>query len=135
MTFISFREWWVKYGQRFRNGHLWEWMKYGQCLRNGHLWEKASRCPDDARWETVTCARCGRDQRRAVKRMSAEDVRRYMLRQMSALERARPLCPDHRDKAAGQPCLLCEIERLRRENDCLRKDVAALTDRLTLEVE
>jgi hypothetical protein len=24
-----------------------------------------------------------------------------------------PLCPDHRDKVAGKPCLQCEVERLR----------------------
>ena len=35
------------------------------------------------------------------------------IRQIKAMERMRPLCPDHRDKAKDFPCLMCEIERLR----------------------
>lgn len=30
---------------------------------------------------------------------------------LHAMERLRPLCPDHQDKARGYQCLLCEIER------------------------
>ena len=41
------------------------------------------------------------------------DAARAFARLVAALERQRPLCPDHRDKAKGYPCLLCEIERLR----------------------
>ncbi len=33
---------------------------------------------------------------------------------------ANNLCPDHRDKQAGKPCLACEIERLQSENKELR---------------
>lgn len=36
-----------------------------------------------------------------------------------AYERQRPLCPDHRDKAKGFPCLMCEIERLTKQRDDL----------------
>ena len=28
-----------------------------------------------------------------------------------------PLCPDHRDKVAGKPCLQCEVERLTRQRN------------------
>lgn len=30
---------------------------------------------------------------------------------------ANNLCPDHRDKQTGQPCLACQIERLRKQRD------------------
>lgn len=36
-----------------------------------------------------------------------------MLRSKAAGSLANNLCPDHRDKQAGKPCLACEIERLR----------------------
>lgn len=29
---------------------------------------------------------------------------------IEAVDRTRPLCPDHRDKASGYHCLLCELE-------------------------
>jgi len=29
---------------------------------------------------------------------------------MNSLEQSRPLCPDHRDKQRGRPCLACTIE-------------------------
>jgi hypothetical protein len=48
------------------------------------------------------------------------DAARAFARLVAALERQRPLCPDHRDKAGGYPCLLCEIERLRTDNHHLR---------------
>ena len=34
---------------------------------------------------------------------------------------ANNLCPDHRDKQAGKPCLACEIDRLKAENKRLRE--------------
>jgi hypothetical protein len=34
---------------------------------------------------------------------------------------ANNLCPDHRDKQAGKPCLACEISRLTKERDALHK--------------
>jgi hypothetical protein len=36
---------------------------------------------------------------------------------------ANNLCPDHRDKQSGKPCLACEIERLEKENAALREKV------------
>lgn len=33
---------------------------------------------------------------------------------LEAVERQRPLCPDHRDKQVGKPCLACRIEELER---------------------
>ena len=38
-----------------------------------------------------------------------------MLNQLiEAFDRARPLCPDHRDKQRGKSCLACRIETLER---------------------
>lgn len=31
---------------------------------------------------------------------------------LEAVDRARPLCPNHRDKQHGKTCLACRIERL-----------------------
>lgn len=36
---------------------------------------------------------------------------------------ANNLCPDHRDKQTGRPCLACEIERLQRENKQLHDEL------------
>lgn len=36
---------------------------------------------------------------------------------------ANNLCPDHRDKQAGKPCLACEIEALTAERDRLKKSL------------
>lgn len=36
---------------------------------------------------------------------------------------ANNLCPDHRDKQVGRPCLACTIETLTRERDELRRDL------------
>ena len=38
------------------------------------------------------------------------------------------LCPDHRDKQKGKPCLACEIERLKAELDQARADYQAYVD-------
>lgn len=114
MTFRVFREWWAN---------------YRKCLREGHLWEiLPGKVVDGVGLEHVTCTRCHRDEwRRASK---APDVRAFFERQMAALERARPLCPDHRDKAAKHHCLLCEIERLQRENEYLKNVTTIAARRL-----
>ena len=49
-------------------------------------------------------------------------------KQRSAFDRARPLCPDHRDKASGRECLMCEIERLQKRIAELEATVKALSD-------
>lgn len=38
---------------------------------------------------------------------------------------ANNLCPDHRDKQAGKPCLACEIERLTKKEAELRLFIAS----------
>lgn len=60
-------------------------------------------------------------------------TRRVFARQNEALERMRPLCPDHRDKQSGKPCLACEVERLERENGRLRADFTGDLDQPPLE--
>lgn len=42
----------------------------------------------------------------------SEDAKRLALKAATSL--ANNLCPDHRDKQGGKPCLACEIERLRK---------------------
>lgn len=39
----------------------------------------------------------------------------FTARMVGAIERQRPLCPDHRDKQTGKPCLACTIEAAERE--------------------
>jgi hypothetical protein len=41
----------------------------------------------------------------------------FTARMVGAIERQRPLCPDHRDKQIGKPCLACTVETLERERD------------------
>ncbi len=51
---------------------------------------------------------------RTLERELAEaqaENKRLVLKAASSL--ANNLCPDHRDKQAGKPCLACEIERMR----------------------
>ena len=45
----------------------------------------------------------------------------------ATMERARPLCPDHRDKATGE-CLLCRLESVKRELDRLKRRSLRLHD-------
>ena len=51
---------------------------------------------------------------------------RIPMKFLHSMERQRPLCPDHRDKAKGYPCLLCEIERLSADNENLRRQILSL---------
>ena len=39
---------------------------------------------------------------------------------------ANNLCPDHRDKQVGKPCLACAVERLERERDALTRRLKAM---------
>ena len=50
------------------------------------------------------------------------DAAGYAVRLVKSIERSRPLCPDHRDKQKGKPCLACTIERLERENLALKRE-------------
>ena len=52
--------------------------------------------------------------------------RRLGERIASAIERSRPLCPDHRDKQAGKECLACEIERLKARLYCVVRNAVRL---------
>ncbi len=57
---------------------------------------------------------------------------RDVLEKKAATSLANNLCPDHRDKQAGKPCLACEAERLARElaavREALASSQAAFTD-------
>lgn len=65
--------------------------------------------------QRINCPYCGQDG--SVDRLRAE-LKIAELKNKNSL--ANNLCPDHRDKQAGKPCLACEIERLRAENKGLR---------------
>jgi hypothetical protein len=59
---------------------------------------------------------------------------------LHAMERQRPLCPDHRDKQSGKDCLACTIESLtsrlaaaEAENEKLRQQLKHLQDVRLLE--
>lgn len=43
------------------------------------------------------------------------DERLVPIKFLHAIERQRPLCPDHRDKQLGKECLACMIEALERQ--------------------
>lgn len=41
---------------------------------------------------------------------------------------ANNLCPDHRDKQQGKPCLACEVERLRKANSNHLRSLVKIAD-------
>jgi len=43
---------------------------------------------------------------------------------------ANNLCPDHRDKQTGKPCLACTIETLTRKKDRAEAELAAIKKRI-----
>jgi hypothetical protein len=59
------------------------------------------------------------DRQRAEIEMLTKAIRIVELKASGTL--ANNLCPDHRDKQTGKPCLACEVERLTRERDEARK--------------
>ena len=64
----------------------------------------------------------------AKQQSEIERLRVGLTKQREAFDRLRPLCPDHRDKAKGHPCLLCEIERLRQRLDNAKEALQQLVD-------
>lgn len=61
-------------------------------------------------------------------KMAEKDRQIKMLELKAANSLANNLCPDHRDKQAGKPCLACTIEQKDAEIARLRKAVRALLD-------
>lgn len=41
-----------------------------------------------------------------------------------------PLCPDHRDKVRGRPCLMCEIEKLMSRHNSIMWVLKSIIDDL-----
>jgi hypothetical protein len=54
------------------------------------------------------------------------DEKMVPIRFLHAMERLRPLCPDHADKQRGKECLACQIESLERTVERLNQTIAEL---------
>jgi hypothetical protein len=62
----------------------------------------------------------------------------FIARMVGAIERQRPLCPDHRDKQIGKPCPACTVETLERnlaEARSLLREVLDSIDRAVAEYD
>lgn len=113
----------------------------GQGADNRDWW--ACACSAARPMTETTCAKCGesidaakitllREQAEVAEQMEQDElahlreqsVPQITSRMVAAIERARPLCPDCRDKCAGEDCLRCQIQALTRREEHLRARLA-----------
>lgn len=90
---------------------------------NAPVWRKIERRIEDE-WATLSQdqGKAEREIERLRAQVAALEKKNRMLTVMTENSLVNNLCPDHRDKQKGKPCLACTVENLEKRRDALERD-------------